>query len=266
MDGHRVGSRSAGQGAGDAQRKAKRAPQRRALYQQTAEALRGILRETEPGAFLPSEPMLAEQLGVSRATLREAMRSFEERGWIVRRQGVGTLVSAPPPMIEAGLEVLESLETLARRSGLAVDTGDLAVQERLPTREEAALMRLALDAKVVQISRVMLADRRPVAYLVDTLPAGYLRQSDLARGFRGSVLDLLLRADPTSLAHSRTEITAVSAPPAVARPMRILRGDVLLKMDACLYLSSGEVVDRSESFFLPGVFRFHVVRRIGRLG
>jgi len=266
MDGRRVGSRSAGQGAGDAQRKAKRAPQRRALYQQTAEALHGILRETEPGAFLPSEPMLAEQLGVSRATLREAMRSFEERGWIVRRQGVGTLVSAPPPMIEAGLEVLESLETLARRSGLAVDTGDLAIQERFPSREEASVMGLALDAKVVQVSRVMLADGRPVAYLVDILPAGTLRQSDFEGSFHGSVLDLLLRADPTSLAHSRTEITAVSAPPAVARPMRILRGDVLLKMDACLYLSSGEVVDRSESFFLPGVFRFHVVRRIGRLG
>jgi len=113
---------------------------------------------------------------------------------------------------------------------------------------------------------VMLADGRPVAYLVDILPAGTLRQSDFEGSFHGSVLDLLLRADPTKLAHSRTEITAVSAPPEVARLMRIQRGDVLLKMDARLNSSSGEVIDRSQSYFLPGVFRFHVVRRIGRLG
>jgi len=38
------------------------------------------------------EPKLARDMGVSRATLREAMRSFEAQGLIMRKQGAGTFV------------------------------------------------------------------------------------------------------------------------------------------------------------------------------
>ena len=67
-----------------------------APYRRTAEALAELLDRSQPGEALPSEPKLAEQLGVSRATLRDAMRAFQERGLIVRRQGVGTYVGPKP--------------------------------------------------------------------------------------------------------------------------------------------------------------------------
>jgi DNA-binding GntR family transcriptional regulator len=80
---------------------------RRPLYQRTAEALSEILESVEPGTYLPSEPKLARSLGVSRATLREAMRIFERRGMIVRRQGVGTYVTQLPHVIDTGIETLD---------------------------------------------------------------------------------------------------------------------------------------------------------------
>jgi GntR family transcriptional regulator len=76
-----------------------------------------MIASTEPGTRLPSEPELAHRLGVSRATLREAMRTFETQGMIRRKQGAGTYVTHPSYIIESGLEVLESIETLADRIG-----------------------------------------------------------------------------------------------------------------------------------------------------
>jgi len=73
-------------------------------------------------------------MGVSRATLREAMRAFEGQGMIRRRQGVGTFVVAKVPVLDSGLEVLESIETLAQRIGLAVNMGELQVEQLQPTR------------------------------------------------------------------------------------------------------------------------------------
>ncbi len=241
-----------------------RQPGTRPLYQHAAEALSEILARTAPGTFLPSEPDLARTLGVSRATLREAMRAFEERGLVIRRQGVGTVVTEQPQVIDTGLEVLQSIETLAARIGLVVTMGELTVQEREPRSDEAQALALDPDGRVLEVSRVIQAEGRPVAYLIDVLPATVLRADILAREFSGSVLDLLLRQGSLALDKSRTEITAVSASGEVARHFNIQRGDVLLRLEADLYTKEGQAIDHSLSYFLPGTFRFHVVRRVER--
>ncbi len=212
---------------------------------------------------LPSEPDLARQMKVSRATLREAMRSFEGQGLIRRRQGVGTFVTARVPVLEAGLEVLESIETLAKRIGLPVTMGELQVAQDACNETEADLFSLPAGSAMTRVERVIFTANRPIAYLVDRLPAGYLPITDLQQGFTGSVLDLLLQRGSPRLTSSRTEINAVCATPEVARALQVQRDDVLLQFEAKLYTSKGRVVDHSLSYFLPGYFRFHVVRRVG---
>ena len=49
----------------------------------------------------------------------------------------------------------------------------------------------------------------------------------------------------------------------VAKVLEIQRGDVLLHLYAQLFDGSGKVVDYSLSYFIPGYFHFHVVRRVG---
>ncbi|NMB92856.1 MAG: GntR family transcriptional regulator, partial [Flexilinea flocculi] len=99
------------------------------LFQKLQQELARIIEETPAGERLQSEPELASSLGVSRATLREAMRSFEGQGLIRRRQGVGTFVLDHQQNIETGLEVLESIETQARRIGLDVKMGYLDINK-----------------------------------------------------------------------------------------------------------------------------------------
>jgi GntR family transcriptional regulator len=226
------------------------------------EALGLRIAETKPGARLPSEPELARQLGVSRATLREAMRTFEAQGMIHRRQGAGTFVVHPSQVIESGLEVLESIETLARRTELPVAMGELRTDHRPASEEEAGVLGLAPGTQILCLTRPILAEGHPVAYLVDMLPDDLLTAEELQQGFTGSVLDLLLKRGSPQLGTSRCDINAVTATPDIAKAMRIQRGDVLLRFEACLYSVDGQAIDYSFSYFLPGYFRFHVVRRI----
>ena len=85
---------------------------------------------------------------------------------------------------------------------------------------------------------------------------------EVESGFTGSVLDLLLQRGTPPLASSRCEINAVQAQVDIAKALRIQRGDVLLRFIAYLYTTNGRVVDYSYSYFLPGYFNFHVVRRV----
>jgi GntR family transcriptional regulator len=55
----------------------------------------------------------------------------------------------------------------------------------------------------------------------------------------------------------------VGATPEVARALQVQRDDVLLLFVAYLYSNDGRVADYSFSYFLPGYFRFHVIRKVG---
>jgi len=221
-----------------------------------------LIASTPPGNRLPSEPALAEQLKVSRATLREAMRTFETQGLLRRRQGSGTYVNHPLQVIESGLEVLESIETMAKRIGLSVNPKALSIDRRMASEEESQSLKLGPFSEVTSVTRVILAKNHPVAYLVDVLPTDILSSEDLSTGFTGSILDLLLQRGKPELTVSRAEIKAVTASSQVARALCIQRGDVLLNIVSDLYSEDGRVVDISYSYFLPGYFRFHVVRRV----
>jgi GntR family transcriptional regulator len=231
-------------------------------FQRLQSDLAALIERTPAGSRLISEPELAKQLGVSRATLREAMRTFETQGLIRRRQGAGTFVVGKVPVIDAGLEVLESLETMARRMNLVITVSDLAL-ERIDADEEHAVgLNVAVGTCLTRIRRVMRADTRPVAYLIDTLPEDVLRLQDIPQGFNGSVLDFLLERG-NDLRISRAAISATNATAEVAKALEIQRGDVLLQFVSHLYSSDGRIVDHTLSYFIPGYFNFHVVRRVG---
>ena len=231
--------------------------------QRLHEELGKIIAGTPPGARLLTEPELAKQLNVSRATLREAMRTFETQGLIYRHQGSGTFVIHPSQVINTGLEILESIETLSKRIGLPVSMGELQIDHVPASEEYSKSLAIKLSDLVLKVSRVIQAEGRPVAYLMDVLPEGILSSEELQSGFTGSMLDLLLRRGTPALVSSRCEINAVQANSDVARALRIQRGDVLLRFIAYLYSTNGQVVDYSYSYFLPGYFNFHIIRRVG---
>lgn len=223
--------------------------------------LSNLIANTPPGERLPSEPVLAKQLGVSRATLRDAMRSFETQGLIRRRQGSGTYV-VKVQALDSGLEVLESLETIAKRQGLSISVTNLSVDLCPADTAIAARLGISESSPLICVRRVICAEERPVAYLVDTLPEQVFHLENLPNDFHGSVLDLLL-ARGDALKTSRANISAIGATAEVAKALQIQRGDVLLHLESDLFDGSGCLVDYSLSYFIPGFFHLHVVRRVG---
>ena len=154
-------------------------------FQRLQADLAKLIASTPAGSRLTSEPELAKQLGVSRATLREAMRTFETQGLIRRRQGSGTYVVGKFEAIDAGLEVLESLETMAQRKNLQVSVSDLHIEQVDADAKTADGLCVEEGTRLLRVRRVMRADGRPVAYLVDQLPAEYLKPEELPREFKG---------------------------------------------------------------------------------
>ncbi|MCC6877260.1 MAG: FadR family transcriptional regulator [Sandaracinaceae bacterium] len=101
--------------------------ERTRLSSQAAGALkRAIVTGAYPaGSRLPTEKVLAEQLGVTRLTLREALSQLSSAGFVVTRHGSGTYV--------VDVRERENLQLLADM---------LAAGRELSPRESAALLEL----------------------------------------------------------------------------------------------------------------------------
>jgi GntR family transcriptional regulator, transcriptional repressor for pyruvate dehydrogenase complex len=131
----------------------------RRLYQQIAEQIRELIRNGQfvPGTRLPPERELAQQLGVSRPSVREALIALEIAGSVEVRMGAGIYVRGTGDQATAGLgeSPLELMQArIVLEGGLvsqacarATPEGLAAVREALAAmREAVAAGRPALDA------------------------------------------------------------------------------------------------------------------------
>jgi GntR family transcriptional regulator len=124
------------------------------LYRQVADQLSAAIRAgmLKPGDVLENEPSLADRIGISRMTAREAMMDLVGRGLLVRRRGVGTVVTS---------EVIRRRDELP---GLFGDSGGEGAGEGSgPVVEVLEFSTSRIDE--CASARLGLASRTPLVYL-----------------------------------------------------------------------------------------------------
>lgn len=239
-------------------------PNRVSLATQAQQYLLGLIEggAYQPGEQLPSETDLAGQLGISRPTLREALQNLEKEGIVVRRHGVGTFVAnGYRGQLEGGLERLESILELGERQGMKLRYQDLQLQEVLADPELCEKLQVPAGTRLTSVQRAIVADGRPVAYMIDLVPTSILSVADFDAAFTGSVLDMLRQGQEIQVGQAVAEIVALSADAQLAAKLAIEPGQAVLLMEEVVFDTEGGTLDCSRNYFVPEHIRFRVVRR-----
>jgi GntR family transcriptional regulator len=140
------------------------------LWHQAEMVLRGLIESGEwtSGSQIPNEDRLCDMLGISRITVRHALRNLEEAGLLRREHGRGTFVRSAT--VIAGVRGLTSFTDEMKTLALAAGTR-LLDADRLRANEELAdALEITVGEPVVRLRRLRLGNGMPIGIQTSHLP------------------------------------------------------------------------------------------------
>lgn len=197
------------------------------LYHQAARVLEEMIKDGRlpRGSKLENELRLAEQLKVSRPTMRAAIRELVDKGLLVRRRGIGTIVASAP--IRRTVALTSLYEDLLK-ADKHPSTQILNFERTVCPPEVLELLEVSDNARVLVLDRLRLANAQPIALMHNVIPVDVL---DTSRDeLEKSSLYELLRQHGVRLHVAGQRVGAKKADAREAQILGIETGDPLLTM------------------------------------
>ena len=213
------------------------------------------------GDLLPPESHFVSRLGISRGTLREAMRVLEEEGVVRRKQGIGTLICDATNPIRSTLDINESVSEMILGKGMQPGSKDTKIEEIKADNELAQRLNLNVENPLISLTRVRTADEIPVAYTIDFLPLGLIPQTFFQDFIGGSLYTYMEEKLGIELTNSMLQIQPTRAPKAIALSLDVKPGTLLMLLKQTDTNTSNKPVLYSEEYFVADRFAFTVYRR-----
>jgi GntR family transcriptional regulator len=211
------------------------------------------------GARLPPEPELARKTGVSRATLREALKMLEREGLVIRRQRTGTRVSGRP-VVHNSLERNYGVREMIEASGKQHSVLDAHIYFTVASRPIAEALDLAAGAPVTVVERLRAADDRPVILTIDHLDSALVERATAPLLPDVAFYEWFNAHCGLAVTHGVARIVATSASNELAERLEIDPDAPIFSLVQIDYTASGKPILHSQEFHVAGAFDITIVR------
>ena len=227
------------------------------LYKQVYDLLTARLVEGywKPSQLLPSEMMLAEELGVSQGTVRKALNQMVAEKMLQRQQGKGTFVAE---------HTQES--DLFRFFRLREPHGEIAIPEtvvlgssrRTASDDEAKKLNLDANALVVELTRVRSIHNKPAIIEKVIQPLSVFPDIDKNTDLPNALYILYQEKYGITIMSVNDEIRAVEIPDAYAQHLDLTKGSPVLMIERSSVNIDGRVVELSTAYCSSDNFIYSV--------
>jgi DNA-binding GntR family transcriptional regulator len=223
------------------------------LYFQVAEQLEKAILDGSlaAGDRIANEVALAQELGLSRPTMRQAIQVLVDKGLLVRKRGVGTQVVQGK--VHRPLE-LTSLHDDLTKAGQRQRTEVLALERRPADERVAGELQLAVGEDVWFLERLRYVNDEALAHMQNYLPCRVVDLADVDLSTHG--LYATLREAGVAMRVARQRISARRAEAGEARMLGEKRGAPLLTMERTAYDDAGRAVEYGTHAYRPDRYAF----------
>lgn len=217
------------------------------------------------GAFtdglLPSETELARMFGVSRPTVRGALRSLEEEGLITRRRGIGTRINPHVARSRITLNRVVGFWDLIQEAGHEPGLAYTRMRRAPASLETAARFGCEPEEPLLLIERLFTADAEPAIAITEMIRRAHLRNDVQAEDVSESIFQFADDNATEPIDHTVVEITPVVADPELCELLSVPAGDPLLRLIETHYSRQATLLMVSDIHVVDRFVRFNVIRR-----
>lgn len=223
------------------------------MYIQIKEALKKRILEGDYATHerLPSESELMKMFGVSRITVRQALRDLHGDGLVFSVQGKGTFVSKPKAVQD--MQRLQGFGEAMTPQGYETSTRVMCNEYIRPSVEIANAFGINRSMRVLNVRRVRYLNREPISVDDSYFPEN-IGKHLYVRDLNQDIFPMLENELNTMLSYAELKIESVSASAEVASQLNIEPNSPILKIIRMVYSQENKLIDfeylyyRGESF------------------
>lgn len=212
------------------------------LYVQIRESLRRQILEGHYQVHerLPSENAMMKTFGVSRITIRQALRDMHNEGLVFSAQGKGTFVSKPKAV--QNVQRLEGFGEAMTAQGYEASARVLSIQQLRAPKAAAAALDLNPGEEVVEVKRVRYLNREPVCVENSYFPLDMGRQL-FSLDLSGDIFPMLENLFGIPLGGADISLDAILADDEAQQYLNLNTGDAILRVERLTHNRDGRPID-----------------------
>lgn len=228
-----------------------------ALYHQITLHLQKLIQDgvLAPGDQLPSERLLAESAGVSRMTVRQAVRAMIMEGYCERVRGRGIYVRKRPVIVDP--HRFEGFTANMRREGRVAETRSLSSRLAIPPAVVSEKLEVPANEQAVELVRLRVINGVPAVLETEWFPASRfagLVDEDMSKSLYG----ILERGFGVKLASTTDVIHAYLPTPSECELLHIPAGLPVILRDRVGRTAEGEPIEVVRSVYHPEQYEFRM--------
>jgi GntR family transcriptional regulator len=230
------------------------------IYHQLKEIIQEMIdnEELKPNDPIPTERELCEIHGISRMTVREAMKSLVNEGVLYREQGKGTFVAKPKSKHQ--LSELRGLTEDMEQMGHKIETRVLSFQVIEAEKNISKILHLSEDQnKAIKMKRLRIVDQVP--YSIETVWLNHQKCFNLTKEcIEGQSLYEILRERYSLIPHyARQTVEPIKLSKDESELLGLGPEVLALLFRRTTYTTNDEVIEYAKGIYRIDKHKFEIV-------
>ncbi len=216
--------------------------------------LRKLITELDQNEKIPAETLLAQQFGVSRGTVKQAIMDLVYEGVLYRKQGKGTFVTG---RIARTYDRLPTFTDDIRRAGHFCTTQHLKLSQAAPALRAREFFHLQDGEEVIRYKRLVLQDDEPVA-VVSSFLNPHLYAGITLTDIDDSLYAALRKKFNAAPSRAYDSYSIANISPHTAQLLRCEETDMVCYSERRAYLENNEPAEYVESYIRADRFKVEI--------